>query len=379
MKVVLISHTYVADVNRKRLREMAKLGIDLTLVVPDIWKRPMGSVAFKPASWEQGYRIKVKHIIYSGRQSRFFFMDHSCGLFRENPDIVHIEQEPFCLMAGQALMASRFFAPQAKTLFMTWQNIFVPYYGFPFQKIENYVHRHAGGIVCGNRKAEEILRRKEYQGSTWVLPDKGIDLELYKKDEIGSKTLREELGISGFVVGYLGRLVEAKGIFTTVEAVAAMPEDVQLLIVGGGKDKDRLKQAVKNAGIEKRTIFQEVVPHTEVPRWLNIMDVMVLPSLTTPEWKEQFGHTIIEAMACGVPVVGSSSGEIPNVIGNAGIVFQEGDSGKLRKALETLYSSPAFRSDLAQQGLERAKEFSHLNIAKKTIEIYRELLNGTRW
>ena len=66
------------------------------------------------------------------------------------------------------------------------------------------------------------------------------------------------------------------------------------------------------------------MPLNDVPRHLRALDALVLPSESTPLWKEQFGHVLIEAMACGVPVVGSDSGAIPEVIGEAGLLFPGG-------------------------------------------------------
>src|SRR5260221_14335510 len=85
------------------------------------------------------------------------------------------------------------------------------------------------------------------------------------------------------------------------------------------------------------------------------IDALVLRSLTTPVWKEQFGRVLTEAMACGVPVVGSSSGAIPEVIGEAGLIFPEGDAAALAGCLAKLQQPPALRLALAQRGLARAR------------------------
>ena len=67
------------------------------------------------------------------------------------------------------------------------------------------------------------------------------------------------------------------------------------------------------------------VAHDDVPAFLNAMDVLCAPSQTTARWREQFGRMLIEAMACGVPVIASRSGEIPYVVGDAGLVVDEAD------------------------------------------------------
>jgi glycosyltransferase involved in cell wall biosynthesis len=102
---------------------------------------------------------------------------------------------------------------------------------------------------------------------------------------------------------------------------------------------------------------------------------LVLPSRTRPNWVEQFGRVLIEAMASGVPVVGSDSGEIPNVIGDAGLVFPEGDIGRLRAHLQSLIDDPGLWAALARRGRERVQaRYTQARIAAETVQVYREVL-----
>jgi glycosyltransferase involved in cell wall biosynthesis len=113
-----------------------------------------------------------------------------------------------------------------------------------------------------------------------------------------------------------------------------------------------------------------------MPAHLRRLHALVLPSLTRPNWKEQFGRVLIEAMACGVPVVGSDSGEIPNVIGEAGLVFPEGDAEALRAALARLRDDRDLWGHLAVAGRARVlAEFTHAQVAQKTYRVYREMLD----
>jgi len=100
-----------------------------------------------------------------------------------------------------------------------------------------------------------------------------------------------------------------------------------------------------------------------------------LPSLTRPNWKEQFGRVLIEAMACGVPVIGSDSGEIPNVIGDAGLIFPEGDIVALRDSIARMLADPERRARYAEAGRQRVlAEFTQAQIAAATVRVYREIL-----
>jgi glycosyltransferase involved in cell wall biosynthesis len=112
-----------------------------------------------------------------------------------------------------------------------------------------------------------------------------------------------------------------------------------------------------------------------MPRYLNILDCLVLPSHTRPNWKEQFGRVLIEAMACEVPVIGSNSGEIPNVIGHAGLIFPEGNTQALRDCLQKLFEDKMIRMNLGRAGRIRAeKYFTQRKIAEDIVEVYKSVI-----
>ena len=115
----------------------------------------------------------------------------------------------------------------------------------------------------------------------------------------------------------------------------------------------------------------------DVPAELRRLDTLVLPSHTTRTWKEQFGRVLIEAMSCGVPVIGSSSGEIPNVIGDAGLIYPEGDVPALAAAIGQLAEQPGLYADLARRGRTRVLErYTQSALARQYYEVYRAMLSA---
>ena len=142
--------------------------------------------------------------------------------------------------------------------------------------------------------------------------------------------------------------------------------------------RDELQRMAARLGVEARVEFRPAVPSVHMPRVYAGLDILVLPSRSRPNWKEQFGRVLIEAMACQVPVVGSTCGEIPNVIGDAGLVFQEGDARALQGQLHALLARPEWRADLAQRGRARVlARYTMRRIADATADIYRRLHRGT--
>jgi glycosyltransferase involved in cell wall biosynthesis len=129
----------------------------------------------------------------------------------------------------------------------------------------------------------------------------------------------------------------------------------------------------------QRVEFAGAVSTQDIPQALAMMDAMALPSLTRANWKEQFGRVLIEAMACETPVIGSESGEIPNVVGDAGLITPEGDAKALAAAIARLGSDPALCADLARRGRQRVLErFTQERVARNVAALYTEILRGAR-
>jgi glycosyltransferase involved in cell wall biosynthesis len=173
-------------------------------------------------------------------------------------------------------------------------------------------------------------------------------------------------------------LVPEKGLDTLIDAMeqlarSSIPIPVRLIIIGDGPDRSRIAQYAAKLGNAVQLIA--ALPPQQIAQQLQQINGLVLPSRTTPVWKEQFGRVLIEAMACGVPVVGSDSGAIPEVMGNAGLIFPEGDASALANCLHRLMNSPELRAELAQRGLQRVQaHYTQERIAQQTVEFYRQVL-----
>jgi glycosyltransferase involved in cell wall biosynthesis len=148
----------------------------------------------------------------------------------------------------------------------------------------------------------------------------------------------------------------------------------QLTLVGEGESRAGLVALAAELGVADRVRFDSRLESHAMPNFYHAVDVFVLPSRTLPTWKEQFGRVLIEAMACAVPVVGSNSGEIPNVMGEAGLCFAEGDVDALRGQLQRLLDDPGLCAKLGEAG--RARVLAHYtmqHIAAQTVNVYRAL------
>jgi glycosyltransferase involved in cell wall biosynthesis len=369
MKVVMLSKALVSGAYQKKLEELARLpDVELVALVPPAWREPGVGTLRLERTFTQGYRLEVLPMRLNGQHHLHFYPGLRRLLQRERPDVFHIDEEAFNLATFLAMREGVRLG--ARCCFYNWANM-ERHYPPPFSFFERYTFRHAAHAIVGNQEAAAIIRRHGYQGPVTLLPQFGVDPELFAPRPAPSPTDAQR----PFVVGYVGRLVAAKGVLDLVEALAGLPDGVRLRLVGSGDLRPQVEQHARDLGVQARVELCETVPSTEVPDVLRGLDALVLPSHTTPNWKEQFGRILVEAMSCGVPVVGSSSGEIANVIGAAGIVFPETNVAALRNALLLLAEQPALCRELSRRGRERVlRHYTQAALAGKYADVYREMM-----
>jgi len=369
---VLFIARYLQMVNHRKVQTLAQQpDIDLWHLAPHRW-----TDAFRTYEQElrqgDGYRLLIASTLGGGDIHRFVYWPPTLFLKQVRPDIIHLEEEPDSLVALETVVARKLLAPSAKLVLFTWQNIRRERRA-AVEALSRFVLRQVDHAIAGNAEAVTVLRQQGYQGPVTLLPQLGVDTRTFKLQ--GEKTIRHDLGLeTEFVVGYAGRFVPQKGLDTLIRAVARVP-GVHLLLLGSGPMEHEIEILARSLGVDDRLTIISAVHHHCVPDYLNGMDLLVLPSQTTPQWKEQFGHVLIEAMACGTPVVGSDSGAIPEVIGPAGLTFPEGDHDALAERLAVLKRNPGKLRAMRQSGLQRvARLYTHQRIAERTARVYRSVI-----
>lgn len=370
MKVVMISKALVVGAYRRKLQELARQpDIELTAVVPSGWREGRQYLPLEKGTTE-GYRLIVAPIIFNGQHHIHFYPTLGRVLKALRPDVLHVDEEPYNLATWHALRLGERLG--ARGLFFTWQNLYRRY-PWPFSHFERVSYRLSRYAIAGNQSAVAVLRRKGFPGPIAVIPQFGIDPQLFAPAEARPEG---EGRTCGFVIGFAGRLVPEKGIEVLMRACAALPfQGWTLHLVGNGSGQPYFAALAQRLGIGDRVRFWGHLPSMHVPDFYRSLDVLVLPSLSRPNWIEQFGRVLVEAMACGVPVIGSDSGEIPHVIGDAGLIFSEGDVNALAGLLTDLARFPEQRAILAEKGRARAlARFTQTQVAADTARVYREVL-----
>jgi glycosyltransferase involved in cell wall biosynthesis len=349
-------------------------GIELRLVTPDRWKHyGTWRGAEAPASPTFDFTAARVRWPWVGPAQNYLHWYPGLRQILEEfrPDMIDLWEEPWGLVSAHACWLRDRVVPGAKVISETEQNLnkrLPP----PFEQCRRYVLRRADFVVARNAEAVEVVRDKGYRGPAEVVPN-AVDAELFRP--MDRRVCREELGVGGFVVGYAGRLVEEKGIRDLLDAIEGCPPDVRLLLVGSGPLEGEVRQRAASAALAGRVHLISSQPLQDLPRVFNAMDVLALPSHTTARWKEQFGRVIIEAHACGVPVIGSDSGAIPDVVSEGGLVVPEHSPAALAAAIRRLHGDPQLAAKLGNAGLAQVRaHYTWARVAERMYDIYQRVM-----
>lgn len=353
-RLLTIGHSYVVSENRRLAHEMGVQGRgrwEVVAIAPERFRGDLGPLQARGAG---GEALELRTLPV--RLSRSVHLMRYGGLrdaMAGSWDVVHAWEEPYIASGAQIAEA----APDgAKVVFATFQNI-AKDYPWPLSWFERQSMRRADGwIAFGELVNTTLASREPYRGKPSRVISPGVDTNVFRPDAAARAAVRRELGWAddAAVVGFLGRFEPQKGIHLLCEALEGTASPWHALFVGGGTLEPLLRAFESRHPSRVRVVTG--VAHGEVPRWLNAMSLLCAPSQTTRTWREQFGRMLIEAMACAIPVVGSDSGEIPFVIGDAGLVLPEKDPRAWTEAIERLLGDAAARRARSDSGMARAAE-----------------------
>jgi glycosyltransferase involved in cell wall biosynthesis len=219
--------------------------------------------------------------------------------------------------------------------------------------------------------------RRGYPADSGRVMTLAVDTDSFvPRSEETRAALQENLKLRPPVIGFMGRLVHAKGLRVLMQAIQGLDPATEwsLLLLGSGEMDREIRQWAAERGWTERVRIH-LAKHDEVPKYLPAMDLLLAPSQTMANWKEQFGRMLVEAFASGVPVIASDSGEIPHVIGDAGSILPERDVARWTAEINRYLKNPDLRRSKAAAGLRRVKQFSVEELARQHKQLFRELLN----
>jgi len=380
MRVLLVSHTSQSRAEgQAKCEHLARLpGIELRVLIPDRWKhygrwRYPDVEQSAEAPTRVNYEIGKVAMPWIGPAQFYlhWYPQLSELLRRFRPDVIDLWEEPWGFVSAHACWLRGRHLPGTKIISETEQNI-NKQLPFPFEACRRYTLRNCDFVIGRNAGAIEVVRHKGYAGPSEIVPN-GVDERIFQP--MDRDQCRQEWALSGFVAGYVGRLVEEKGLLDLLDALPGCDSSVRLVFVGSGPLKVALEQRADAMGKRDQIRFIPDQSSANLSRIMNALDCLVLPSRTTARWKEQFGRVIIEAHACATPVIGSDSGAIPEVVGAGGIIVKERNPLALAAAIETLRLDSVSRRGLGQLGRKQVEEkYIWGRVAERMASIYRRVV-----
>ncbi len=202
----------------------------------------------------------------------------------------------------------------------------------------------------------------------------GVDPVYHPRSAAEAAAFRQQRDLPERYILHVGTLQPRKNIRLLIDAYADLGrDDVALVLVGGkGWFYDDIFEQVQAMNLENRILFPGYVPDADLPLWYNAAAV-----LTFPSYYEGFGIPILEAMASGTPVIAAMTSAIPEVTGDAALLFDPQDEVKLSKHLAAVLDEPGLAAKMRAQGLTRAKRFTWQRATDEMLEVYRKALTET--
>lgn len=344
LRLAVVGATYATEEPRKKIACLAG-HFDLTCITSDSYTGYglVNRVAEQPAPTTY-HLIGLPAFGRTDSSTRYILRGLGAALRKARPDVVLVESEPWGWLRWQTWGCARRLGGQVVFGEFSWENVRRGgWKGLILAAVYRAAAATADFVIGGNADAGEFyVQAGLAREKLLVSPQLGVDETVFHPGPPALRTeRRRELGLpaDAFIVGFSGRLLEMKGVPDLIKAVSrvrAQPggEAVQLALLGPGEVSPLLGGRTEMPG------WLHVRPacrHADMAKFMQALDLFVLPSREWNrggfQWREQFGHVLIEAMACGIPVLGSSCGAIPAVIGDPARIFAEGDVEGLARLL----------------------------------------------
>jgi glycosyltransferase involved in cell wall biosynthesis len=371
IRILRIAHASLTPALRERERALVSRYPEISLEVVTTTRWHEGGVDVTAVDDDLFPVIKTRPLF--SKHIQLFAYDPRpiiSALRRHRPHLIDLNHEPYSIASAQILTLCSWYARQAEITITTCQNI-LRTYPIPFRWLERRAFRRVAAANVCSETVREVLCAKGFSKPVAIIPF-GVHTGAFSPRPAKPKS-DEPL-----TIGFVGRMLPGKGLTILGKALALLKDqDWRVLLIGDGPERTEFEATLAASSLSDRARFTGAINYEDVPPLYHEMDFLVVPTETTDRIREQFGRVIVEAMASGLPVIGSTCGAIPEVIADAGLVFREGNAAALAEAIKQMLSDATLRERCAVQGkLHVEQKYSWEVVADKTYEFFQQALNG---
>ena len=386
LDILVVSHPCFNSVNREYYRRLRDLGYQLELVVPKSLTFPSGKRNAHPV---QDNDPPINFLDLKGKNPRIQqFIGLDKLLNSKKPKLVFLDNAPGSLMA---LKIGRWCKKTgAKYICQSNENL-------SFDLISSFRRQGVKGLLLSVFRNTCLFLNRSNVNHLFTINNDGTNLykdfgfesvskiplgfneQIFRNDPTARQLIRKKLGLKGITIAYFGRITFEKGIHVLLKALSRI-KDLEWHFLMDEFDlyatrySQEIKTTINNLGLNDRIIYFDA-NHLEIANYMNASDIVVLASVSTPKWKEQYGRVVPESMACKNLVVASNSGAIPELLGNTGLLIEENDDQKLAEILKIAVLKYEQFEEVIQKAYERA--MTHLGIdaqVQMTNKVLKKLL-----
>ena len=380
LRLAVVGATYASVEPRKKIDSLAE-HFDLTCFTANVYTGYglQNRLADQPEP--TGYRlVGLPPIGKPDSTTRYFLRGLGEALRRARPEMVLVESEPWAWLRWQTWWCARRLGTKVCFGEFSWENVRrTGWKGWLLTLVYRAAAATADFVIGGNEDAGKFFAEAGVpRERLLVSPQLGVDETVFHPADAALQARRRaEFGLppEAFLVGFSGRILALKGVPDLIEAVERVRAGpggthVQLAMLGPGEIGPLLNgRSVPPSWLHVRP----ACAHAEMAHFMQALDLFVLPSREWNQdglrWREQFGHVLIEAMACGIPVLGSSSGAIPTVLGDPARIFPEGDVERLAEMLREDIADPARRAAAVRTQTRQLQErYTNAVLARRWAE-----------
>jgi len=374
MKVGIIRGPFFNKWEMQTFEFVPELGINVVGIVPKEHFYNIQGIKFPIIETHQlSYLNKIPYLkLYIQKKLNLDYFLKGFNKIVKDMDLLHTA-ETYHIFTYQAIKSGK------PTIVTIWENIPFNYHKKPFLKIIKSTFQNAKHFIAiTNRAKESLIIEGVSEDKISVIPC-GVNIQTFAPKTKNTKLLKLlNIPENSKIILFIGRLVWEKGIYSLIYAFYKLlksHKNLILIIVGNGTERTNINNLVLKLGIHKNIRFLRNVAYEKTPDLYNIADIMVVPSIPTHFWTEQFGFIFIEAMACGTPVISTWSGSIPEVVKHeySGILVPPMNFMKLADAINRLLNEDL--NIWSKNAREYAiNNFNSKKIAEKIVETYKKIV-----